>query len=477
MKNYLLTSICDCLMKLAVNGSLLILLNGCVGPYKPDIPQKVPNSWTVSLPVNGHTYSLDEWWKAFNDPTLDILVNDALKNNLDIAKANLLLQKMSVLGRVSSTSYFPSLSAGIKPMQSASARENYLHAGISMSWELSLYGESANRQQTARAHILSTQAQEQAVRVSIVANVVQNYLHYLHAGQQLELIKRQQILEVRLQNLETIRKNTHIGSFEEPIVSRLRVAHLEALIVDLKNSQAQSLRMLGLLTMHQHDGLEKQLYHRNIKVPIIQIKEIPADLLRIRPDIRQAEADLLQSAAEVGLAKAALYPRFELSGSLIYAYKLTHHSGQSSTHAIPGLGPVIDIPLWDWGQRLANKKAKEHELQAALLAYRKTVLDSIRETEDALFSLASQDNYLKIQNAAFEDQKRLQVMQGTLTSLGLSSEYELLHVKKDVFQMQSKVFEARFNYALALINLYKALGGAPLSALSNSLNLNVVGPK
>lgn len=477
MKNYLLTSFFDCIPKLTLNGSLLILLSGCVGAYKADTSQKIPNNWTVSLPVNGQSYSLDGWWKAFNDPTLDILVNDALKNNLDIAKANLLLQKIYVLGRVSSTSYFPSLSAGIKPMQSSSARENYLHAGISMSWELSLYGESANRKQAARAHILSTQAQEQAVRVSIVANVVQNYLHYLHAGQQLELIKRQQMLEMRLQNLETIRKKTHIGSSEEPIVSRLRVAHLEALVVDLKNSQAQSLGMLGLLTMHQHDILEKQLHHRNIEVPVIQIKEIPADLLRIRPDIRQAEAEVLQSAAEVGLAKASLYPRFELSGSLVYAYKLTDHSGQSSAHTIPGLGPVIDIPLWDWGQRLANKKAKEYELQAALLGYRKTVLDSIRETEDALLSLASQDKYLKTQNAAFEDQNRLQAMQGTLTALGLSSEYESLHVKKAVFQMQSKVFEARFNYALALINLYKALGGAPLSALSSSLALNVVGSK
>ena len=119
--------------------------------------------------------------------------------------------------------------------------------------------------------------------------------------------------------------------------------------------------------------------------------------------------------------------------------------------------------------RLANKHAKEHELQAALLGYRKAVQDGVGETEDALSSLNYQNQCLQALHTAFEQQNHLRIMQQKLNQLGLSSEYDGLSGKSTMLQVESELVEAEFKHASAFVTLFKALGGAPLSAVSESL--------
>ena len=288
-------------------------------------------------------------WQTFNDPVLDELVENALANNLNIAQAEQWLKTAQALNGATASSYLPHLRAGVQPVQDAAARDNYLHGSIDMVWELSLYGESANRQQAGEAVVLSAQAREQGVRISVVANVVQNYLRFIYAGRQLSLLSSQEAVEKRLHTLAAIRKTAHIGDAEEQISSSLRMARLQANIIELQQVREQSSRALALLTNKTLTQTVQLLHDKINLTPDIRIKEIPADLLRTRPDIRQAEADVLQSAADVGLAQAALYPRLTLSGSLLYAYNQTENYRRSGSNSIPALGPIIDIPLWDWG--------------------------------------------------------------------------------------------------------------------------------
>ncbi|EJA2552831.1 TolC family protein [Serratia marcescens] len=313
------------------------------------------------------------------------------------------------------------------------------------------------------------------MRISVVANVVQNYLRFIYAGRQLSLLSSQEAVEKRLHTLAAIRKTAHIGDAEEQISSSLRMARLQANIIELQQVREQSSRALALLTNKTLTQTVQLLHDKINLTPDIRIKEIPADLLRTRPDIRQAEADVLQSAADVGLAQAALYPRLTLSGSLLYAYNQTENYRRSGSNSIPALGPIIDIPLWDWGMRLANKHAKEHELQAALLGYRKAVQDGVGETEDALSSLNYQNQCLQALHTAFEQQNHLRIMQQKLNQLGLSSEYDGLSGKSTMLQVESELVEAEFKHASAFVTLFKALGGAPLSAVSESFTTHAEG--
>lgn len=455
----------------------LMLLSGCIGPNKPDLTQKVPANWNVTLPAQGHIIALRSWWKAFNDPELDTLVEDALANNLDIAQAEQGLKKARALNDAATSPYLPSLSAGVRPVQDAAARDSYLHTSIDMVWEISLYGESANRQQAGKAILLSAQAREQGVRIAVVANVVQNYLRYTYTGQQLALLASQEAVEKRSQTLAAIRKTAHIGTDEEQTDALLRMARLQADALELQQVKEQSGRALALLTNKTPEQIAQRLHDKVLLVPTVRIEEVPADLLRTRPDIRQAEADVLQSAADAGLAQAALYPRLTLSGSLLYAYNLTDNYRRSSSNSTPAFGPIIDIPLWDWGQRLANKHAKEHELQAALLGYRKTVQDGISETEDALSSLAYQNRRIQALNTAFELKDHSRNQQQKLNQLGLSSEYDGLSGQSAMLQVESELVEAKFRQASAFVTLYKALGGAPLSSLAEPFSTQSEGKR
>ncbi|MDQ8951755.1 TolC family protein [Acinetobacter rudis] len=455
------------------NGFLLILLlaglQGCVSPQKPALPQTVLSYWDAQSSSEGQLIALRSWWKSFHDPALDQLVDEALKHNLDIAQASELLLKARRLNGQLSKQYFPQVTAGVQPVQDAAARENFIHASVDMTWELSLYGESEYRKQIGEAVILSAEAREQAVRIATVASIVESYLRYSYTNQQLELVKQQLALETQLQNLISIRQKAHIATVQEQLDSKLRVARLQAKYSDLTQIQDQSARVLALLTGKNRTDIIAQLGRSSPSIPTIHFKQMPADLLRTRPDIRQAEADVLQAAGEVGLARAALYPRLILSGSLLLSYNVTDNYNYMGGRSTPGFGPVIDIPLWDWGQRRNEKHAKEHELQAALIGYRKTVLAGVSETEEALSALAYQDQRIHAFDDAVAQQKGLAQMQLNLKKLGLSSDYDGLAGQTQMLEIESELTESRFNKAIAVVTLYKALGGAPLSAMTTSL--------
>lgn len=449
---------------------LLAGLNGCVTPpNKPTLAQELPMNWDVEPALAGQVISLRSWWKSFNDPLLDALVHDALNNNLDMAQASQLLLTTRRLSGQSTQHYLPKVAAGVQPVQDAAARENYLHASIDMIWEISLYGESDYRKQMGDAIVLSAEAREQAVRIIVVANTVENYLRYTYTNQQLALLKHQFSVEARLQELLSIRQKAHLATNEEQANSKLRVARLQMNRINLLKSQEQSSRVLALLTGKNRATLITQLNKTSVSIPMIRIEQMPADLLRTRPDIRQAEADVLQSAAALGLARAALYPRLTLSGSLLFSYHLTDNYRGRNARSTAGFGPIIDIPLWDWGQRRNEKYAKEHELQAALFGYRKTVLAGVSETEEALSALAYQDKRIQALNTAVEQQDHLAQMQSKLNKLGFSSEYEGLSGQTSRLELQSELAESQFQRAVAFVTLYKALGGAPLSTMTASL--------
>lgn len=451
-----------CLGKGMIAVLLMTVLSGCIGRNTPDLNQELPENWNTSIPAHGHHIATNSWWKAFNDPVLNTLVEDALDNNLDIAQAVEGVKKARALNNAATSPFLPDFSAGLRTAQDAAARDNFLHSSIDMVWELSLYGETANTRQASGAVILSAQAQAQGIRIAVVANVVQNYLRYTYTGQQLALMSSQETIEKRSLKLSALRRIAHIGSDEERIDSLLRMANLQANIIELEQVKAQSSRALSLLTNKTQAQIVRLLHDKVIAIPAVRIEEVPADLLRIRPDILQVEADVLRSAADVGLAKAALYPRLTLSGSILYAYNTNNY--QRSNNNPLFFAPAIDIPLWNWGQRLAIKHAKEYELQAALLAYRKTIQDSIIETEDALSALASQNQRVKALRIALEQKKHLSDIQQKLEQLGLSSKYDGLSGQRTILQGESELAEAQFRHASALVTLYKALGGAPLSA-------------
>ncbi|MEO8223302.1 MAG: TolC family protein, partial [Gammaproteobacteria bacterium] len=187
----------------------------------------------------------------------------------------------------------------------------------------------------------------------------------------------------------------------------------------------------------------------------------PADLLRFRSDIAEAEQAVLRAAGELGVARAALYPSLSLTGVLGYSVRI---SGTSATSAqgLLAAGPVVDIPLFDWGLRKATANGRAAELQAAVLAYRQSVLEGYAEAQSAISEFAAQGKRVAAARAILERRVRESAATERLAMTGHASEL-------DAWTAQSRMLAARVELGnceeargKALVAFYKAIGGAPL---------------
>src|SRR5574337_277908 len=194
-----------------------------------------------------------------------------------------------------------------------------------------------------------------------------------------------------------------------------------------------------------------------------QLDSTPADLLRTRPEIVRAEADVLQAAGAQALAHADLFPSLGIGGSINWATDIDSNKVFNDTpNAIVSLGPEIHIPLFDWGMRLAAKESKDHALKASVLAYRQAVLQGVAEVESALGSLRQQDQREQQDALAWQALERVDRAVQVQQRLQLASPLDRADSQIAADQAAIELTDARAGHGLAYVALYKALGGAPL---------------
>lgn len=410
--------------------------------------------------------SLLSWWKGFTDQQLNMLIDQALSQNMGIKQTKALLLSVYSINNLEENRYLPQLNAGVRPVQSASAENNYLHAIADMSWELSLYGQSEAAHKLDKANLLSAETRVHAAKVSVEAETVYNYLRYVYANEQLKFLEEKYKLQSENVKLEEFRNNAHISSNLDILTSeRVKedIAQASYDLLEIKEKSLQSLRLLTnnkKLKLNQSDG--KLLFSD------FRIKFIPNDLLRNRPDVREGEANVLKAAAEAGFARAALYPRFFLSGSITYSYDV-NGSSRNTTGKPLGLGPVIDIPLWDWGKRKSESLAKEHQFHAALIAYRETVLSSLSEVQNTLHSLSYQEQRMQLVNSRLYKAEHSLKITEHAEKLGVVSRYDLNKMKMNYLSDKQLQLETGLQRCLKIIDLYKSLGGASLSGARSEI--------
>jgi outer membrane protein TolC len=188
-------------------------------------------------------------------------------------------------------------------------------------------------------------------------------------------------------------------------------------------------------------------------------------LVRTRPEIARAEADVLQTAGALALAHADLFPSIGIGGSIDWSTDIdNNHKFANTPNSIVSFGPELNIPLFDWGIRLAAKHAKDHELKASVLAYRQAVLQGVTEVETALGSLQQQQQREHHSTLAWQALQRVDQAVQTRVNLQLSSPLDLAESRIAADQAAIELADARAGHGLAYVALFKALGGAPLPA-------------
>ena len=449
---------------------VLAWLTGCATPGAPVriTEPAAPDAWTAPVPQGPAAPELRAWWKLFGDPALDALVEEALARNLDLAIATHRLREARLQAGRAAVQFRPSFSGNARNVQDVTATDTYFHASIDMVWELGLFGAGDSVRAAANADVDASLADGQAVRVAVVADVVRNYLDLQAARRQLRQLDRLAQLDERAQSLADVRRRTRTGTAGEVAQARAQAAQTRAARATPQEASTRAAQALSvLLGRSTPDAAWNAPGTPGTPgagaLPPFAFRSLPADLVRTRPDVRAAEAAVRKAEAGVGLARSELFPRISITGTLLYSYNLTRNR-RTTSDDVPAIGPVIDLPLFDWGRRVQQVDAQQQALQAAVLGQERALRTGVAEAESALAALAAQQQRVDALATVLSALQERAAAAETLTRVGLASEYDALAARRALVQAESEQATANDARALAFVALYKAVGGAPLPA-------------
>ncbi len=444
-------------------GCLLGALAGCAAPL-PKLDAPLPAQWQHAEAADpAKPIDLQGWWHAFNDPQLDALVDRALTGNLDVAQAMERMRAVRALHRTAQTRYLPSLRARTNDVVEPSANASYQLFGFDASWELGLFGKEEGSRREASGALDASVADLRIAQVSLVAEVVREWIELRTAQQQEQLLLH--INDARRTQWKLLQVRQHLQLVASSAVDQAQAALAQsgaALATPRQAITASAQQLAMLLGQNQPDATWLQPG----KAPELgtwHLDSAPADLVRTRPEIARAEADVLQAAGAQALANADQFPSVGLGGSIDWSVDIDNDKKHGTTpNSIISFGPELNIPLFDWGIRLAAKHAKDHELKASVLAYRQAVLKGVAEVETALGALQQQQQREQQSTMAWEALQRVDRAVQHRVQLRLDSPLDSVESQIAVNEADAQRVEARAERSLAYIALYKSLGGAPL---------------
>jgi len=454
-----------------------VLLNACtaVGPDFEKPEADLPSDWSAETEAGGFdtgTQQQAEWWLVFDDPVLNRLVDVArLHNNtLEIAALRI-LEARAQLGIASGQKY-PQVQAAageasyVSPPGGAAASNFWqLGLGATASWEIDFWGRYRRGIESADAAYLASIAAYDQALVILTAAVVDLYVVVRATEEQLRIARENVAIQQRSYEITEVLFRNGADSELDMQQAQTLLLSTQATIPGLETALAQAHNALSVLLGQAPGALRDELARGGgIPVPPDQVAVgVPADMLRQRPDVRQAEFTAMAQNARIGLAKADLYPSFSLTGSIGLT---STTAGDSDFGDLFGsdafswsIGPSFVWPFLNYGRIKNNVRVQDARLQQALVAYRETVLQAAREAEDAMASLIGS----RQQHAILEQSVKSALRSNELSVLRYSegySDYErVLNAQQALFREQQRYIGNRGDMVRNLVALYKALGG------------------
>ncbi|HWU78301.1 MAG TPA: efflux transporter outer membrane subunit [Rhodanobacter sp.] len=452
-------------------GAALLALAGCASPL-PRLAPPLPAQWQHAIAAEkASPVDLHGWWRAFADPQLNQLVDQALVSNLDVAQAVERLLAVRALHEQAHARYLPSLSINTHDVVEPSASASYFLVGFDASWELGLFGRAEASRRLSQGALDASIADLRSAQVSLIAEVVREWIDLRTAQQQQHLLLQiRQLRQQQWQWLQT-RQQLQLATPEAVDQARAVLAQAEAALAAPRQAINASAQRLALLLGRNHPDPAWLKIGKAPELGAWRLDSTPADLLRSRPEIAHAEAEVLQAAGAQAMAHAELFPSIGIGGSIDWSTDIDNDKKFSNTpNDIISLGPEISIPLFDWGIRLAAKHARDHQLRASVLAYRQAVLQGASEVETALGSLQQQAQREHHGKVAWQALQHVDKAQQIRVRLHLSSPLDLADSRIATDQAALELSDARASHCMAYVALFKALGGAPLPADSAPSN-------
>jgi len=457
-----------------------LTLAGCttLGPdfVRPQVPT-VPDWQTTDDALSGKPADLAEWWKLFNDPVLDTLINTAYQQNLPLQIAGLrILEARAQLGiavgnrypqvqQASGSASAVELSKNSPNFSPAADNEfTAYQAGFDATWELDFWGRFSRGIEASEATLSASVADYDNALVSLTAEVARTYITIRTLEERLALARANIVLQQ--ESLRVARVRFDNGATTELDVQQAmsNLADTQALVPVLLGSLRQANNGLSVLLGMPPSDLTQMLGAGTIPVAPIQIAAgVPADLLRRRPDVQVAELQAASRSALVGVAETDLYPSFSLLGSIGYQSSDTGSSSASDLFDSDSLffsaGPAFRWNILNYGRIKNNVRVQDARLQQTLVNYRNTVLTAYREVEDAMVAFVQSQQESSFRATSAQAAMRSTEIANIQYREGSVDFQRVIDTERFLVAQQDQWTNTRGNIALNLIAVYKALGG------------------
>jgi NodT family efflux transporter outer membrane factor (OMF) lipoprotein len=465
-----------------------LLLAGCraVGPDyvapKPSVPASFAEAPGRTLPEASEAPFVDEaWWKNFADPNLDGLIAQALKSAPDLAEAQARVREArALLGRAGAGRY-PTADAtgeyarnlgsdnvptGVPPGGlGPGIHSNLWQAGFDATWEIDIFGGIRRSIEVADANYQAVAADRADVTLTLLAEVARDYIELRGAQRRIEVARQNLAIEKDLLALTESLLAAGLAPQQDSLRAEAQVRDIQAAIPTFETDERAAIYRIAALLGRPFTEVSAEL---SVPRPIPQSASevpvgLPSDLLKRRPDVRAAERRIAAANARIGIAQADLYPHFSLTGvaGLESLYFSSFGNASSGYYQI---GPGVTWRIFDAGKIRFQVRAESARTAAASAAYERSVLNAFRDVETALVSYANakvRRNELAAESAA--DAQATDVAK-LLYERGVESFLPVLDAERSLYAADDALAQSDRDSALALVALYKSLGGGWPSA-------------
>jgi multidrug efflux system outer membrane protein len=450
---------------------IAVLLAGCaVGPNYKRPTVTVPTDYRDAMPApNLPVSSLgnENWWQVYQDPVLVQLIHTALEQNYDVRiAATRVLEAQAELGIVRANQ-LPSANLGANVYSQQNAKVSNLfpaydvNAGqlnLSVLWNLDFWGKYRRQTEAARAQLLATEWGQRAAISSLVANVATAYFQLRALDSELDIAER--TLASRRQSLELTHVLVSHGSASDLDVSQSEqlVYTASENIPDLERQIEQQENVLSILLGENPRAIPRGRSITEQPAPETVPAGLPSELLERRPDIRQAEENVVAANAQIGVAKAAFFPSFSLTGTGgLESNALNRFLSQPSQTWFAAFS--VSQPLFEGGRLRSGLRLTRAQWQESVLSYQQTVQNALEQVSNALVAYQKDRDFRSQQELLTQATQRSDQLSVVLYKQGGASYLQVLTSETNYYSAELNLVQAQLNERLALVQLYEALGG------------------
>lgn len=457
---------------------LLLLLGGCslIPQYQqPQLP--VAENWPAGDSYregNAEKAAEITWQDYFQSPILRQLISRVLDNNRDLKIAALNIEQAQAAYRIRHSELMPTLTANgsgsraAVPDDISSSGEGYTYTSLSANvalaaYELDFFGRVRSLNQQALENYLATEEAHLSVRISLIAETVNAYLGYLSDQKLLQLA--QETHNTQKQTYEVIQRQFQVG-----LATQLNVAQVATAVENAKVATARYRRQLAqtknalvyLAGVPVDDLLNSSETIDSIRFMANLPAGLPAEVLLARPDIRLAEHQLKAANADIGAARAALYPTIRLTGSFGLASDSLDGLFSSGARYAWNFTPSLTMPIFNRGKLKASLAVAEVNEKIAAAQYEKAIQTAFREVADQLASRGTYQAQLDAQNALVGAASQAFELSQARYKNGIDDFLSVLDSQRSLFSAKQGAVSVKQAYLTNLVNLYKVLGGGQI---------------